>query len=223
MKTDTFWKNKRVFITGGTSGLGRALVQQLDALGAKTATVARREAPGAIQGDVGDKWQIHRIYNEALAQLGQVDVLINNASTLGVTPLKLLLDTECEDLSQVLETNLLGPFRLIKLVAGGMLLNGFGVVVNISSDAAVSAYPRWGSYGVSKAALDHLTRILQAELEGQGIRFVALDPGDMNTPLHLAAIPEADISQLHKPEESAKLLLEQIAHEKFSPVRRSLR
>src|SRR5947209_6749531 len=83
--------------------------------------------------------------------------------------------------ARVLEVNLVGPFRLTKIIAGAMALRGHGLIINISSDAAVEAYPRWGAYSVSKAALDHLTRIFAAELDGSGVRFVALDPGEMNT------------------------------------------
>ena len=223
MKTESFWKNKKVLITGGTSGLGKALDIELTRAGAQTAKVARKGGDGVIQGDISDKHQIHRIYAEAVTQLGAVDVLINNASSLGPTPLKLLLDTECEDFEDVLQTNLLGPFRLIKIAASQMVLNQFGIIVNISSDAAVSAYPRWGAYGVSKAALDHMTRIFQAELEQTGVKFLALDPGDMNTPLHLAAVPDADRGSLHDPADSARLILEQIASERFTPIRRSIR
>jgi NAD(P)-dependent dehydrogenase (short-subunit alcohol dehydrogenase family) len=133
------------------------------------------------------------------------------------------MDTDCEDLEAVLQTNLVGPFRLTKLVAAQMIPRGEGTVVNISSDAAVSAYPRWGAYGVSKAALDHLTRIFQAELEASGVRFLALDPGDMDTPLHLAAIPDADRSQLHRPGDSAGLILRKIEEGRFSPVRGGVR
>jgi NAD(P)-dependent dehydrogenase (short-subunit alcohol dehydrogenase family) len=220
-----FWNKKRVLITGGTSGLGLELAKLARERGALVATVARgtHAHVADIRGDVGEKEQLHAIHTEAVRRLGGIDVLINNASDLGPTPLKLLVDTDCEDLDRVLNTNLFGPFRLTKLALAGMLLNQFGVVVNISSDAAVSAYPRWGAYGVSKAALDHLTRIFQAELADSGVRFLALDPGDMRTPLHFAAIPDADPKQLHDPKESARLILDQIAAEKFEPVRRSIR
>jgi NAD(P)-dependent dehydrogenase (short-subunit alcohol dehydrogenase family) len=226
MKT-SFWNEKRVLITGGTSGLGLALARALTARRARVAVVARHrpaETVGLfIQGDVADKTQIHRIFAEAETELGGVDVLVNNASSLGPTPLKLLMDTDCEDLEAVLETNLVGPFRLSKLALGQMILRGAGVVVNVSSDAAVSAYPRWGAYGISKAALDHLTRIFQAELEGTGVRLLALDPGDMDTPLHLAAIPDADRSALHAPSDSAERILKLIENGEFSPVRRGVR
>lgn len=224
MQTQSFWKDKRVFVTGGTSGLGRALITQLQALGAHTATVARHPHFAAIQGDIASKFEIHRIHAEAVQRLGgNIEVLINNASSLGPTPLKLLLDSECEEFEAVLQTNLLGPFRLSKLVAGGMLLNSFGVIVNISSDAAVSAYPRWGLYGASKAALDHLTRIFEAESENSAIRFLALDPGDMNTPMHFAAIPNANPDELNSPEDSAARILNLIARQEFEPVRRGVR
>ena len=223
MKTEGFWKNKKVLITGGTSGLGKALDIELTQLGARTAKVARKGGAGVIRGDVSDKRQIHRIYAQAVTELGTVDVLINNASTLGPTPLKLLMDTECEEFEDVLQTNLLGPFRLIKLAASQMVLNQFGIIVNISSDAAVSAYPRWGAYGVSKTALDHLTRIFQVELEQTGVKFLALDPGDMDTPLHLAAVPDADRGSLVDPADSARLILHQIAGGQFTPIRRSIR
>lgn len=223
MKTESFWKDKRVLITGGTSGLGKALDTELLKLGAQTAIVARHAGRNVIRGDVSDKNDTHRIFAEAVTELGSIDVLINNASSLGPTPLKLLMDTECEDFETVLQTNLIGPFRLAKLAASQMILNQFGLVVNISSDAAVNAYERWGAYGVSKAALDHLTRIFQIELEQTGVKFLSLDPGDMDTLLHLAAVPGADRLSLHNPADSAHLILQQIANEQFSPVRRSIR
>ena len=96
-------------------------------------------------------------------------------------PLRLLLDTECEDLERALAVNLVGPFRLTKALAGPMVLRGRGLVVHVSSDAAVEAYPRWGAYGVSKAALDHLGRIWAAELAGTGVRVLTVDPGEMDT------------------------------------------
>jgi NAD(P)-dependent dehydrogenase (short-subunit alcohol dehydrogenase family) len=128
-----------------------------------------------------------------------VDILVNNASSLGPTPLRLLLDTECEDLEHVLSVNVVGPFRLTKIVAGSMALRGTGTVVNISSDAAVSAYGTWGSYSASKAAQDHLTRIWAEELAGVGVRFIAVDPGEMNTQMHADALPDANTDELADP------------------------
>lgn len=212
------WENRRIVITGGTSGLGKALALKLDNLGAQVVIVARnleqlqQTVEGThihpIQGDIADKHDIHRISGEALGILGGIDMLFNNASYLGESPLKLLLDTECEDMEQVLTTNLVGPFRLTKTFLPSMLLQHSGTVVNISSDAAVSAYPQWGSYSVSKAAFDHLSRIWHAELSSQGVRFLAVDPGDMHTPMHLAAIPDADVAELHDPTTVATDLIE---------------
>jgi NAD(P)-dependent dehydrogenase (short-subunit alcohol dehydrogenase family) len=202
-------------ITGASRGLGLGIAQAL-ALEhrSRVALVARepsaleravasiRAAGGeaiGIVADVADKRAIHTIAGQAAAALGDIDVLVNNASSLGPTPLRSLLDSECEDFEATLAANLLGPFRLSKAVLGSMVLRGRGVVVQISSDAAVEAYPDWGLYGVSKAALDQLTRIWAAELDGTGVRMFAVDPGEMNTRMHADALPDADPSTLADP------------------------
>ncbi|HET9450421.1 MAG TPA: SDR family oxidoreductase, partial [Aggregicoccus sp.] len=161
----------------------------------------------ALVADVGDKEAVYPLAGAAQALVGPLDVLVHNASTLGPTPLRLLLDTDCEDLQRVLEVNLVGPFRLTRAVVGGMALRGSGQVLFISSDAAVSAYPRWGAYGVSKAALEQLARIWAAELEGSGVRVLSVDPGEMDTRMHAEAMPEADRSTLARPEAVAARLL----------------
>lgn len=226
-------KNKNILITGGTSGLGLALSKTLIELGAKVAIVARtkenidktvEENPEiiGIQGDVSKKENIHTIAGVVSSRLGEVDILFNVASYLGETPLRLLIDTECEDFEDVLRTNLLGPFRLTKALLPNMLFKGQGLIVNISSDAAINAYPTWGSYATSKAAVDHLSRIFNEELKDKGVRFLSIDPGDMNTPMHFNAIPDADPEQLRKPEDSAERLISILQREDFSEVRRSL-
>jgi NAD(P)-dependent dehydrogenase (short-subunit alcohol dehydrogenase family) len=121
-------------------------------------------------------------------------------------PLRPLLDTECEDLERALAVNLVGPFRLTKALAGSMRLRGRGLVVAVSSDAAVTPYERWGAYGVSKAALDHLARIWAAELRGSGVRVLSVDPGEMDTDMHAEAMPEADRSSLAAPADVAARL-----------------
>jgi NAD(P)-dependent dehydrogenase (short-subunit alcohol dehydrogenase family) len=220
-------KDMRFLVTGGTSGLGKALIEELDKLGAKAATFARtgesvRRLQNALprtavfQADVGDKKDTHRIAATAIQALGHVDVLINNASYLGPSPLRLLMDTDCEEFETVLMTNLLGPFRLAKAILPSMLTGSGGLVVNISSDAAVNAYARWGAYSVSKAALDHLTRIFNAELREHGVHSVAVDPGDMNTPMHFQAIPDADPAHLKDPTLSARQLLDWIGRGDYS-------
>ena len=133
---------------------------------------------------------MHRIAGAAAALVGPPSIVIHNASTLGPVPMPLLLDTECEDLERVLAVNLVGPFRLTKVLAGRWCSASAVVVLFVSSDAAVSAYARWGSYGVSKAAQDHLARSFAAELDP--VRFFAVDPGEMDTKMHADAIPEAE-------------------------------
>src|SRR5262245_52924636 len=216
----------RVLVTGGTSGLGLALVRELAASGSKVAFVARggdrverltRELAGThgIVADVSAKTDIHQIALQALGELGGLDVLINNASDLGPTPLALLGDTDCEDLERALATNLVGPFRLTKALLGALSASardGRGaVVLNVSSDAAINAYPAWGAYSASKAALHHLSHIWDAELASEGVRVLSVDPGDMDTPMHARAVPDADRSTLKQPEVAAQEVLEQIA------------
>jgi NAD(P)-dependent dehydrogenase (short-subunit alcohol dehydrogenase family) len=216
----------RVAVTGGTSGLGLALVRQLQHAGAKVAFVARdgervfraeQRFPGThgIVGDVSRKDETHRIALQVTAALGGLDVLINNASTLGPVPLAPLADTECEDLEAALATNVLGPFRLTKALLGALAASarqgGTALVVNISSDAAVSAYANWGAYGASKAALAHMSRIWDEELREHGVRVIAHDPGDMDTPMHAQALPDADRSALKSPALAAGELLDRVA------------
>jgi NAD(P)-dependent dehydrogenase (short-subunit alcohol dehydrogenase family) len=216
----------RVAVTGGTSGLGLALVHLLHQRGARVAFVARhrervadiaRDHPGVhgIVADVSSKDDIYPMALQILGELGGLDVLINNASDLGSAPLALLGDTECEDLERALATNVVGPFRLTKALLGALAASareGRGaVVLNVSSDAAVNAYPTWGAYSASKAALRHLTSIWDAEISDHGVRFLSVDPGDMDTPLHSLAVPDADRSSLKRPEVAARELLDAIA------------
>lgn len=194
----------RVAVTGGTSGLGLALLHGLHARGAQVAFVARhaervaevaRQHPGVhgIAGDVSAQRDIHPIALQINAALGGLDVLVNNASSLGPVPLALLADTECEDFETALATNLLGPFRLTRALLGSLSASARdgrnALVVNIVSDAAVTPYAGWGAYGASKAALLQLSRIWDQELCAHGVRVLALDPGDMDTPLHALALP----------------------------------
>ena len=216
----------RVAVTGGTSGLGLALVREFLARGARVAFVARgrdrvervaRAHPGAhgVVGDISIKEDIHPIAIQIVGELGGVDVLVNNASDIGPVPLKLLADTDCEELERALATNVVGPFRLTKALLGALSASarehGGAVVLNVSSDAAVNAYPSWGAYGASKAALLHLSRIWDAELATEGVRFLSLDPGDMDTPLHAMAVPDADPATLKRPEVAARELTDAIA------------
>jgi NAD(P)-dependent dehydrogenase (short-subunit alcohol dehydrogenase family) len=153
-----------------------------------------------VVGDVSQRADVERLAGEALARFGQVDVLVNNASALGPTPMPYLLDTPIEDFERVLRTNTLAPFMLMRALIGQMLSRKSGSVINVSSDAGVVGYPTWGAYGVSKAALDHLTRTWAAELEGSGVRVNSVDPGDMDTAMKRASEPDGDAAGWAKPE-----------------------
>ena len=215
-------------VTGASRGLGAALARALARRGAKVVLVARdetelevvaeqirREGGTAVvvPGDVGDKEATHGIAAVAAAVAGPVDLLVHNASTLGRTPLRLLLDTDCEDLSRVLEVNLVGPFRLTKVIAGSMALRGSGLVLHVTSDASVNAYSSWGAYSVSKAALDHLGRVLAVELAGLGVKVLGVDPGEMRTRMHAEAMPDADPASLADPEDVAARIVSMVEHE----------
>jgi NAD(P)-dependent dehydrogenase (short-subunit alcohol dehydrogenase family) len=214
---------KSALITGASRGLGRALAEQLAAAGARVVLVARSEADlagvvtairssggeaHALVYDVSRKEDVYPLAGAAAALVGPIDLLIHNASSLGPTPLRLLLDTECEDLSAVLETNLVGPFRLSRALGGSMALRKTGTILHISSDASVNAYERWGAYSVSKAALDHLSRLWAAELAERGVRVLSVDPGEMDTEMHRQALPDADPASLARPEHVAARIVE---------------
>ncbi|MES2642287.1 MAG: SDR family oxidoreductase [Myxococcota bacterium] len=212
-------------VTGASRGLGAAFARALAASGTRVLlvgrdraaldmVVARIRADGgdahAFSADIADKHQTHALAAAAEALVGPVDLLIHNASTLGPLPLRSLFELACEDLADVLETNLVGPFRLTKVVAGSMALRGRGTVLHISSDAATNAYPGWGAYGVSKAAQDHLARSFAADSEGTNIRFLSVDPGEMDTRMHDDAMPglsDADRAALGHPDDVARRIL----------------
>jgi NAD(P)-dependent dehydrogenase (short-subunit alcohol dehydrogenase family) len=221
----------RAAITGGTSGLGLALLRALHERGAQVAFVARdaqrvrrvaAELRGThgIVGDIAAKDDTHRIALQINAALGGLDLLVNNASSLGPVPLALLADTDCEDLEAALATNLLGPFRLTKALLGSLTAAARergahehpsqrpgALVVNIVSDAAVTPYASWGAYGASKAALAQLSRIWNEELREHRVQVSAFDPGDMDTPLHALALPDADPATLKRPADAARELI----------------
>jgi NAD(P)-dependent dehydrogenase (short-subunit alcohol dehydrogenase family) len=223
-------EGKAVVVTGASRGLGKELAVAFGRRRARVVLVARDEAAlGAAVGevrelgaeahglafDVGTKDAIHRISGAAAALVGPPHIVVHNASTLGPLPMPLLLDTDCEDFERVLAVNLLGPFRLTKALAGPMVLAGSGLVVFVSSDAAVKAYPRWGAYGVSKAAQDHLARSLAAELDP--VRFLSIDPGEMDTRMHADAMPDADRSKLASPADVAERILSLIERAESFP------
>ena len=220
------FEDKRVIVTGASRGLGLGLVRGLVRRGARVVAVARdvrvlqdavapllgNDTTGggpvwAMPADVGAPEAAARIVGHATAVLGRVDALVNNASTLGPLPMGLLADASDEDWRQVLQVNLLGPARLIRSAMAAMARQGEGLIVNISSDAAHHAYPTWGLYGTSKAALDHMTAIWRSETAEHGVVMTAVDPGEMNTVMHAEALPDADRSSLGDPDDVAERIL----------------
>ncbi len=225
-------EGQSALVTGAGRGLGAAVARELARRGASVVLVARnrreveavaasiREGGGAAHAlvfDVSSKDAIHPLVQAAAELAGPADLLVQCASTLGPLPMPLLFDTECEDFSRVLETNLMGPFRLAKAVGVGMLVRGGGTLVFVSSDAAVSPYPHWGAYGVSKAAQDHLVATLAAELSGSPIRVFSVDPGEMDTVMHAEAMPDADPATLLRPADVARVLVEAVEDPQGTP------
>lgn len=202
---------KTALITGASQGLGRALARLLHSRGYRLVLNARRAEPLqelarelgalAVPGDVSE------IAEELAARAGRVDVLVNNASELGPLPMPRLEDYPWDALLRVLKVNAVAPLHLTQLVLPQMKARGEGLVLNISSDAATNAYPGWGGYGASKAALEHLSRTLAVELEGTGVRVEVVDPGEMSTQMHRDAIDGGDVSHLPSPESVAPRLL----------------
>jgi NAD(P)-dependent dehydrogenase (short-subunit alcohol dehydrogenase family) len=161
----------------------------------------------ALAGDVADP--AHRDQLEsAIGKLGRLDLLINNASTLGPTPLPELAELDPVELAKIYQVNVIGPLALVQLCLPWLANAATGTVVNISSDAAVAHYQGWGGYGSAKAALDHLTATLAAEQPA--LRWYALDPGDLRTAMHQAAFPGEDISDRPLPESIVARVLELI-------------
>ena len=211
-----------VLITGASKGLGRAVAHELARLGHPLIINARGERElreverelsqftrvVAVAGDVSEVAE--EIAARALQEFGRVDILINNASDIGPSPMPSLERYPWEALLRLFKVNAVAPFHLIQLLLPGMRSRGRGTIVNISSDAAVKAYAGWGGYGGSKAALQHMSRILEKELDGSGVRVLVIDPGDMNTEMHRLAEPGVDLSHLPDPSSVAPRILTEV-------------
>ena len=163
--------------------------------------------------------EAERLVEAALERFGRIDVLVNNASELGPSPMPALEEYPWQELQRVFRVNVLAPLHLAQLALPGMRARGEGVIINVTSDAGVEAYPGWGGYGASKAALEHVSRTLGAELEGTGVRVYVVDPGDMNTAMHRLAEPGVDLSDLPGPEASAPAFV-QLVEEETAPFAR---
>lgn len=200
-------------ITGASRGLGAELAGFLAKQGyhlvitARGAEALEKAAQSlrkfgsqviAIPGDVSEPE--HRAdLAEAAKSLGRLDLLINNASNLGLSPLPPLADYPTDSIEQVMKVNLLAPLGLVQSTLP-LLKSSGGMVINISSDAAVGGYPGWGAYGASKAALELVSLTLANELREDGVAVVSVDPGDMRTLMHQDAFPGEDISDRALPE-----------------------
>jgi NAD(P)-dependent dehydrogenase (short-subunit alcohol dehydrogenase family) len=208
---------KTAIVTGASRGLGLALARALgergwrlviDARGSEELERARLELTeltevAALAGDVADEWHRTALVEEAG---GRIDLLVNNASALGPSPLPPVAELPLDRYEQVLRVNTVAPLGLTQRVLGRMPAGGR--IVNVTSDAAVEAYEGWAGYGSSKAALEQITRVLAAERPD--LRVYVVDPGDMRTRMHQDAFPGEDISDRPPPEESVPGLLELI-------------
>ena len=208
---------KNILITGGSQGLGRAMAlrfardgtaglslvarhrDQLSKVGDEVRKLAPKIDIVIIEADVSKPRDIERIVATTLAQFkGALDVLVNNASTIGPSPMPYLLDYPVEDFRQVLDTNLIGPFLLIKNALPAMTERG-GSIINVTSDAGQIGYPGWGAYGISKFGFEGMSQTWASELEETNVRVNWVDPGNMNTAMHRAAEPEEDPSEWANP------------------------
>src|SRR6266508_4282287 len=203
-------RNDVVLITGASKGLGLALARQfahrghpliINARGEHALRLAEQELARqtevlAVPGDISEIAEV--IAQRAIERFGRVDILINNASELGPSPMPLLTEHSWESLERIFRVNVVAPIHFIQLLRPA-------TIVNITSDAAVNAYPHWGGYGSSKAALEHASRILAKELPD--VRVLVIDPGDMNTEMHALAEPRIDLSHLPSPDADAPKII----------------
>ncbi len=218
-------------VTGASRGLGLEIARAYAAGGASLIIAARgrdeleaasaelraRTDVVALALDVSE--EAERLVAAGLERFGRIDVLVNNASTIGPSPMPSLEEYDWRDLARVFRVNVLAPLHLAQLVLPGMRSRGEGVIINVTSDAGVEAYPGWGGYGSSKAALEHVSRTLAAELDGTGVRVYAVDPGDMNTEMHRLAEPGEDLSGLPGPEVAAPAFV-RLVQEETAPFAR---
>src|SRR5579863_471602 len=203
-------------VTGASRGLGRALAGELasrgwslvidgrdgatlsEAAAAIGASLAEGAALKAVAGDVADAAHRGQLVDAALS-LGGIDLVVNNASTLGATPLPGLGAYPLEALRRAVEVNVVAPLALVQQSLAALRGAARPAVLNITSDTSVEAYEGWGGYGLTKAALDHMSAVLAAE--EPALRVWAVDPGDMRTQMHQDAFPGEDISDRPWPDE----------------------
>jgi len=202
---------RTAIVTGASRGLGLALAHHLaatgwnlvvDARGAEALGAARADldaaGPGtvvAVAGDIGDQDHVDALV-AAAQRAGELTLLVNNAGTLGPSPLPHLAELAPAELEATLRTNVVAPLRLVQAALPDLRAHG-GTIVDVTSDAAVEGYEGWGAYGASKAAFEQLSRVLAAEEPDVRVHWV--DPGDMRTRMHQDAFPGEDISDRPSP------------------------
>ncbi|MEH7307012.1 SDR family NAD(P)-dependent oxidoreductase [Neobacillus drentensis] len=213
--------NKVVMITGASKGLGRALTLAFANEGAKLAICSRTQDKllkvkeeaqklGAevlvVTADISNSRDVERFVAMTEEAFGHIDVLINNASILGPSPMPYLLDYPEEDFAEVLKVNAVSPFLVTRRVIPGMLERNEGSIINVTSEAGHTGYAGWGAYGISKFAVEGLTQTWADELRETNVRVNMVDPGEMDTDMHQLAVPDCDYS-LAKPEDIVDIFL----------------
>jgi len=216
---------KKILITGASRGLGRQLAldfaregaaalalcarhsQPLEKLREEVMVVAPDTKVVLIEADLSRPLDIERLFAITLHEFhGRLDVLVNNASMLGPSPMPYLLDYPLEEFQAVLNSNLIGPFLAIRKALPAMIEHG-GSIINVTSDAGIVGYAGWGAYGISKFGLEGMSQTWAAELEESKVRVNWVDPGSMNTAMHRAAEPDEDPSQWADPAEVTEVFI----------------
>jgi NAD(P)-dependent dehydrogenase (short-subunit alcohol dehydrogenase family) len=216
---------KKILITGASQGLGRQLALDFAREGAAALALCARHASPLdqvrhevvmvapdikvvlIEADLGRPLEVERLFAITLHEFhGRLDVLVNNASMLGPSPMPYLLDYPLEEFQAVLNANLIGPFLAIRKALPAMIEHG-GSIINVTSDAGIVGYAGWGAYGISKFGLEGMSQTWAAELAESKVRVNWIDPGSMNTAMHRAAEPDEDPSQWADPAEVTEVFI----------------